>query len=241
MTLEDRPQADRGTRSLSPDFKVLLAASAMVALVVIGAVLAVAFILAMRSGADAVEGQARYAAAIDAAALHAKGMANNERGFLIDGDEDFISQMEGRSELVRASFTAALETADDGARATVVEAREAFERWLASVEEEIALFRSGDEAAAIEMSLGVARAQRWTYEGWLADAKSVGAGGFQDAAAAVDGTSTASTVVLLGYLIVAVLAAVTIALWIIRVVLRPAATLAHLLAESDDSQRASPA
>jgi methyl-accepting chemotaxis protein len=229
MTLDERSE---DTPSLPttppPDFRVLLAAGGMVALVVVGVSLALVLMFAVRAGADEVERHARYAAAIDAAALHAKGMATNERGFLIDGNENFIEQMEGRTELVRAAFASALEAADDHQRATVAEAREGFERWLEGVEEEVAVYRSGDEEGAVEMSLGTVRNLRWTYEGWLADAKSLGTEGFQDATAQVDGTSTISTVVLLGYVIVASVVAAGIAMWLVRSILRPGRAVASV-------------
>ena len=220
------PEPAPTSRTIPPDLKILLAAAGMVGLVVVGVALAVMFLVAVRTGADEVERHARYSAAIDAAALHAKGMATNERGFLIDGDEDFIAQLEGRSELVRTAFATAIETADEGQRATVVEAREGFERWLDTVEEVFAVYRSGDEDAAIELSLGQARNQRWTYEGWLADAKTLGVQGFQDAATSVDGISNLSMIVLFGYLILAAVGAVIIALWAMPAVRRSLAARA---------------
>jgi methyl-accepting chemotaxis protein len=220
--------------AVSPDVKVLVAAAGFVSLVVIAVVLAVVFVIALTSGTNTVERQARYSAAIDAAALHAKGMANNERGFLIDGDEGFITQLEGRAELVRAAFAAAAEAADESQRGTVAEARDAFERWLTTLEEEVAIYQAGDEEAAIEMSLGPTRAQRWTYEGWLADAKALGVDGLQDASASVADASTISLLVLLGYLVVAGAVAIAVAVWVVRTVLRPTQALVTLLADSDE-------
>ena len=214
--------------------KVILAALSMVLLVVVGVGVAMAFVGAVGTSANAVERHARYSAAVDAAALHAKGMANNERGFLIDGDEEFVSQLEGRAELVRASFDAAGVAADDEQRSTLEAARQSFERWLDLVEQELTLYRSGDDEAAIELSLGQARTMRWTYEGWLTDAKSLGAAGFQDATAALDVASTLSVIVLLGYLVLAAAIALVVSLWIVRAVLRPSLALARNLADTGD-------
>jgi methyl-accepting chemotaxis protein len=219
-------------RPISTDTKVALVALSLVALVAVGIGIAVAVVAVVGSGADAVERHARYSAAVDAAALHAKGMANNERGFLIDGSESFVGEMEGRAELVRASFSSALESATDEQRSTLLEAREAFERWLDQVEQELALYRSGDEEGAIEMSLGPSRTARWTYEGWLADANSLGVAGFSDATAAVDRASTFSVILLLGYLALAAAIAAALTLWIVRTVLRPSMDLARTLSES---------
>ncbi len=232
--MADARDAARPSISVSDPAKVILAALGLVLLVVVGVGIAVAFVGAVGTGANAVERHATYSAAVDAAALHAKGMANNERGFLIDGDDEFVSQLEGRTELVRASFGAALEAADDQQRSTLLAARDAFDRWLALVEQELALYRSGDEDGAIEMSLTEVRTLRWTYEGWLADAKSLGVAGFQDATSAVGAASTLSVIVLLGYLVLAATVSLAVALWIVRAVLRPSHELARKLTEAGD-------
>jgi methyl-accepting chemotaxis protein len=214
--------------------KVTLAGVGLVMLVVLGVGLAVAFVGAIGTGADAVERHARYTAAVDAAALHAKGMANNERGFLIDGDDEFVAQLEGRAELVRASFDTAMAAADDQQRSTVLEAREAFDRWRSLIEQELALYRSGDEDGAIEMSLTEVRTLRWTYEGWLADARSLGVAGFQDATTAMGIASMLSVIVLLGYLVLAAAIAVVVVLWILRAAVRPSSELARTLTDDGD-------
>jgi methyl-accepting chemotaxis protein len=221
----------------STDLKVVAAAAILVGLVAVAVALAATFVVALTSGANAVEGQARYSAAVDAAALHAKGMANNERGFLIDGDEAFITQLEGRAELVRAAFAAAAEAADETQRSTVAEAREGFERWLDTLGEEVAIYQAGDRDAAIEMSLGQTRTLRWAYEGWLTDAATLGANGFQGATASVAEASTVSLLVLIGYLVVAIAAAVAIALWVIRAILRPTYTLLRLLTDAEEGAK----
>ena len=226
----------RGGRSA--DRKVVVAAAILVGLVAVAVGLAVVFVVALTSGANDVERQARYGAAVDAAALHAKGMANNERGFLIDGNQGYITQLEGRAELVRAAFAAAAEAADDTQRSTVAEAREGFERWLETLGEEVAIYQAGDEEAAIEMSLAQTRSLRWAYEGWLADAATLGVNGFQSATESVAGASTASLLVLIGYLVVAGAAAVAIALWIIRAVLRPTYARPGLFADADEANPA---
>ncbi len=222
----------------SADVKVVAAAAILVGMVAVAIALAVVSIVAVTSGANEVERQARYSAAVDAAALHAKGMANNERGFLIDGEEGYVTQLEGRAELVRAAFATATEAADDTQRSTVAEAREGFERWLETLGEEVAIYQAGDEEAAIEMSLGRTRTLRWSYEGWLADAATLGVNGFQSATDSVAGASTASVLVLIGYFVVAGAAAVAIALWVIRAILRPTYSLLELLADADEANPA---
>lgn len=238
LRVESPTQEERITTVQPADLKVVAAVAILVGMVAVAVALAVVFIIALTSGASEVERQARYAAAVDAAALHAKGMANNERGFLIDGAQGYITQIEGRAELVRAAFATAAEAADDTQRSTVAEAREGFERWLETLGEEVAIYQAGDEEAAIELSLGPTRTLRWAYEGWLADAAALGLNGFQSATASVAGASTASLLVLIGYLVVAGAAAVAIALWVIRAVLRPTYALLGLLADADEANPA---
>lgn len=234
MTSERASEPVKRTTRVSPDVKVVAAVASLVMLLVIAIALAIAFIVILGGNASAAERQARYSAAIDAAALHAKGLANDERGFLISGSPEFVSQMEVRTELARAAFASAAEAADEGQRATATEAREGFERWLATLEDEVAAYRAGDEEAAVETSLGTSRTQRKSYEGWLADAKSLGVNGFQNATASVSSASSFSVMVLLGYLVLAVAVAIVIALWVVRTVLQPAYALVRLLADADE-------
>ena len=95
---------------------------------------------------------------------------------------------------------------------------------------------AGDEQAATELSLATSRTQRHAYEGWLADAKSLGVDAFQDATAAVTATSSVSVMVLLAYLVLAVAVSVAVALWVVRTVLRPTYRLVRLLSDAGEGQ-----
>jgi methyl-accepting chemotaxis protein len=233
MTREQGSEPVRAS-GLSLDVKVLAAVGSLVMLLVIAIALAIAFIVVLGSGVGSAERQARYSAAIDAAALYAKAMANDERGFLISGSPEFLAQLETRTELARAAFASAAEAAEPGQRTTVAEAREGFERWLTVLEEEVTAYQAGDEEEAVETSLGTSRTLRHSYEGWLADAKSLGVDAFQDATASVTTTSSLSVMVLLAYLVLAVAVAVGVALWVVRTVLKPTYDLVRLLADADE-------
>jgi methyl-accepting chemotaxis protein len=236
VTAESNPEPARRTKGISPDVKVLAAVASLVMLLVIAIALAIVFIVALGTSANVAERQARYSAAIDAAALYAKAMANDERGFLISGSPEFLAQIEVRTELARTAFAAAAEAADASQRSTVAEAREGFERWLDTLETELTTYQAGGEEAAIETSLGPSRTLRHAYEGWLADAKALGVDAFQDATASVSGASTFSVMVLLGYLVLAVALAIVIALWVVRTVLQPAYSLVRLLADTKEGK-----
>ncbi len=237
MTLERQPEQPDVPSGMTLDVKVLGAVAILVMLLVIAIALAVAFILLLGTGANVAERQARYTTAIDSAALNAKTLANDERGFLISGRQEFLAQLDSGVAPVRTAFDAAAEAASAEQRATVAEAREGFERWVDLVFEEIAIYQAGDEEAAIEMSLGPVRISRHSYEGWLADAKSLGVDAFQDATASVADASSRSVMILLVYLVAAVGVAVAIALWVVRTVLRPAYALVRLLADGDEGPK----
>lgn len=227
--------------ALALEAKVLAGVAALVVLLVIAIAIAVALIVTLGHNANLAERQGRYTAAVNSAALWAKTLANDERGYFISGDPEFVNQMDGELELARAAFASAAEAASPEQRATLAEARDGFERWLEAVRAEIAVYQSGDEEAAIATSLGPTRTLRHTYEGWLSDASSLGVAAFQDATATVSGTSSISILLLLAYLVVAVVVAVVIALWVVRTVLRPTYALLRVIGESGEDTSGTPA
>jgi CHASE3 domain sensor protein len=237
MTLEPTPEPTRKLLGNSPDVKVVAAIGSLVMLLVIAIVLGIAFSIALGTSANLAERQGRFTASVNAAALHAKTLANDERGYFITGDIAFVNQMEGGIELARSAFAAAAEAASPNQRATLAEAREGFERWLTAVQQEIAVYQAGDEEAAIASSLGPTRTMRHAYEGWLSDASSLGVVAFQDATASVGTASSLSVIVLLIYLVIAVAIAVAVSLWVLRTVLRPAYSLVRLLEDAQDEAK----
>lgn len=226
---------ERRSTPLALGAKVLAGIAALIVLLVIAIAIAVALIVTLGHNANLAERQGRYTAAVNAAALWAKTLANDERGYFISGDLEFVNQMDSALELARAAFAAAEEAASPEQRATLAEARDGFDRWLDAVRAEIAVYQSGDHEAAIATSLGPTRTLRHTYEGWLADASSLGVAAFQDATATVSGTSAVSILLLLAYLVVAVVIAVAIALWVVRTVIKPTSSLLRVLADSEDT------
>ncbi len=230
------PDTDRPSTPLTLDVKVLAAVASLVVMLVIAVAISISLVLTIGHNATLAERQARFTDAVKAAALHAKGLANDERGYLISGSDEFLAQMDGRIALARASFDAADQSASPNQRGTVTEAREGFERWLDVLEEELAVYQSGDTEAAIESSLADSRMLRKSYEGWLADAISLGTAGFQDATSAVTTAAIVSVLILVAYLLVAVVLGGFIALWVVRTVLRPAYALVRLLGDPDDAE-----
>jgi methyl-accepting chemotaxis protein len=221
---DDQPVIEkRGPMSALVVRLATVAAIALLALVV--AAVAIGLMLFMGPVRDAVElteRQTRFVTAVQSAALHAKGIANDERGYFLSQAPEFRTEMAERSVLARRAITDALGAADDVQRPVVVEARAGFERWLAAIEVDIATLDSGDRAAALSASLGPTRGLRKAYEASLAEAQSLGEGGIRTAESAVSDVSLRSVIILLGYLTVAIGIGVLVTTWLVNAVLRPA-------------------
>src|SRR5687767_6929230 len=135
---------------LSPHHLAITIIGIFVALIGVGVLIAVLLIVDVSADASALHDRhVRYAVAIDAAALHAKAIANDERGFLLSGDEEFVLQSEIRQGLALARFADAIDAATPESRDAVVDARAGFERWLAALSSEFDLYRAGQEDEAV--------------------------------------------------------------------------------------------
>ena len=85
-----------------------------------------------------------YGNAVDAAALAAKGIANDERGFLISGDATFVTEASARTASARTAFgQAAAAGHTDAERAVIRVAQAQFESWVATVQHEFSQYRAG--------------------------------------------------------------------------------------------------
>jgi methyl-accepting chemotaxis protein len=189
------------------------AASSLLALLVVGVLLAV--FLMMRLGANAADltrRQVHYSTALSNAAINAKGIANDERGFLLSGNREFLVEIDIRTGLARESFDQAAEAADDAQRQRILQAYEVFERWIVALDEEIAMFRAGEREAARAASLGPTRELRKEYEALLAEAALTDSG-VPNASASVSASASRSAVILFAYLIAAIIIGSTVNAW----------------------------
>jgi methyl-accepting chemotaxis protein len=165
----------------------------------------------------------RYATAIHQAALEAKGIANNERGYLISGNPDFLRELETHTVRAREAFAAANGYAVGGReRAAVGEASAGFERWLQVLRPELAAYRAGQRERAVEQSLGRTRELRKTNEQSLAQAHALGLRSIESATNSVSTSASRSVTILLVYLAFALVLGLGIAFWIVRTLLKPA-------------------
>jgi methyl-accepting chemotaxis protein len=139
--------------------------------------IAVALVLAFKVEQRPLnERDAQYANSVAEAALNAKGVANDQRGFLLSGDPMFIHEADRRIRDVRTNFAAAITAAASPTqRQAVNDARIGFERWVQTMQGEFTSFQAGDRQGAIAASLGPDRTLRKTYEQSLASAQALDA------------------------------------------------------------------
>jgi CHASE3 domain sensor protein len=160
-----------------------------------------------------------YAVAISTAALNAKGIANDERGFLISGRREFLDEIGQRLLSARSAFSEAAVAADsDVQRRAVADAEAGFERWVWAVQRQFRTYQSGDRKGATKAALGTGRALRKDYESSLAEAQSVATTAIQ-----LHRNSLASSgwvFTLLGALILMVVAGSGVTFWYMRALQR---------------------
>jgi methyl-accepting chemotaxis protein len=186
---------------------------AMLAAAIVGAVFSI-FSLS-RDQAELQERNVPYAVAISTAALNAKGMANDERGFLINGDREFLEEIDQRLLNVRTAFSVATITADGDVQArAATKAQMGFERWVRAIDKEIATFKAGNRAEARKSALGPGRALRKQYEASLAEAQSVGKIAIQQRRNSL--ASSGWAIILLASLLVAAALGAAVTFWLVR-------------------------
>jgi methyl-accepting chemotaxis protein len=201
------------------------------ALLVAVAAMAIALVLNLNHRETTLSaGHEAYVSAVQSAALQAKAIANDQRGFLLSGDQKFVLEAEGRVGTVRQSFNSASDAAASAAeRTAIADARHGFERWIATLNEEVDTFSAGDRQSAIATSLGIERQLRKSYEESLAAAQAIGAEEVRAEDHSVAAAATRTVRLLLAGLIVALVIGIGIGEWLLRTIVRPLFRLADVL------------
>jgi methyl-accepting chemotaxis protein len=214
----------RRRRHLLPELQVLIGLVSLVALLAGAVGVAVFMIVSLEDDTTNLSDRhVRYTTAIHQAALEAKGIANNERGFLISGNSVFLRELDGHTVSAREAFASAKGYAVGAReRAAVNEARAGFERWLRALRRELAAYRAGFRAQAVKTSLGPTRRLRKANERSLAQAHALSLRSIESATSSVSSSASRSVTILLVYLAFALIAGLAIAFWIVRTLLRPA-------------------
>jgi CHASE3 domain sensor protein len=218
-----------GRHRLASDVQVLIGIASLLTLLAVAVGLAVILIVSFEDDAtDDAHRHVLYATAVHEVALSAKGIANDQRGFLLSGSPEYLSEIRTRTAEARSAFTMAAGDAVGASQHEAIrESRAGFERWLRALNEDIAAYRRGSREQAIEASLGSTRQLRKTYEQSLAHAYAVGVRSIESATSSLSSSASRSVTILVTYLVFALVLGVAVALWVVRALLRPAFTLSQ--------------
>lgn len=235
-----------GRKRLTSDVRVLLGVASLLALLAVAVGLAVILIISFEDDlSDVTHRHVLYATAIHEAALSAKGIANDQRGFLLSGDPEYLSEIRTRTAEARTAFALAVSYAIGAShRQAALESRAGFERWLRALNADIASYRRGAREQAIHGSLGPTRQLRKMYEQTLADAYALGVQSIDSSTNSLSSSASRSVMILLIYLAIALVLGVAVAFWVVRAILGPALLLSknaielltrgRVLVEEDD-------
>jgi methyl-accepting chemotaxis protein len=218
----------RGLR-IAADSQVLIGVGSLLALLAVAVGVAVFLIVSLEDDAsDLSYRHVQYAAAVHEAALSAKAMANEQRGFLLSGDSAYLRRLDRDADAARSSFAQADAYAVGAShRAAVGRARTEFERWLQALRRDIAAYRRGSKEQAIQASLGSTRQLRKKYERSLASAYGLGVRSISAATTSLSASASRSVTILLVYLALALVVGAGVAFWVVRTILRPAFVLSR--------------
>ena len=227
------PPSATGPRPLRPRLatRVVLALGGLLALLIVAITVALVVVVIVRRDESSLSDRdVPYTSAVAAAALNAKGIATDQRGFLLTGDRSFIAEAEQRISEARTAFaTAQQQAANATQRDAVRRASLGFENWVQAVENEFATYTAGNRKAAISASFGSERQTRKAYEQSLATAQAAGQRSIDAATVSAHATSARSQVILVATLIAAVVAGTAIVYWLFHTIALPLYSLASLL------------
>jgi methyl-accepting chemotaxis protein len=211
-----------------------MGAGGLLALVLFSTVAAILVVIGMRDDqARITDRELSYGEAVDAAALQAKGVANDERGFLLSGSDKFLVEAERRIGSARSAFGTAREVAATPQQHEAANAALAgFERWVSAVRREVADFKSGNHRVAIDASLGESRTLRKDYERSLTQAQALDVAQLASSRQSIDAESSRSIRALSLFLGCALVVGALIAAWLVRAIAVPVARLVALLSST---------
>jgi methyl-accepting chemotaxis protein len=210
--------------------QVRVGLTGLLALLVVLTAVAILLVVNLSQHDDQLKDDVPWASAIAAAALDAKGVANDQRGFLLTGDATYLNEATQRAAAARREFaTAAAKAVTDTQRRAVNESLAGFERWWTATQSEFAAYRDGNTQAAIAASVGPDRALRKQYEDSLARTQNLSQTSLQSATRSITSAATRSVAILLGCLLAALLAGAAIAYWLVRQISTPLFRLATIL------------
>jgi methyl-accepting chemotaxis protein len=220
-----------GRRRLPMGFQVHLGVGGLLALVAVSFTVAVVLLMRLEHDqANLDDHNVPYASEVAAAALNAKGAANDQRGFLMTGDRQFLNESGRRISAARAAFVAAAAAAGNGQQQAIAQAQAGFERWVRATRGETATYQAGDHQGAIMASLGVDRILRKDYEQALTTAQTLGADSIRSAQNSFSIALSRSVKILLACLLGALAIGGGVGVWLVRSIALPVYRLVSILA-----------
>ena len=219
--------------------QVWLAVGALLAMTAASILGAIALLVNLENDATRLNDRAvPFASSVAAAALSAKGAANDERGFLMTGDRRFAEEAQRRIVNAREAFEAASGAATAGPqRRAISEARAGFERWVRTLDAEFAAFGNGADRTLIATSLGPDRAGRKAYERSLAAAQVLGTNAVDSHSGTFAVAASRSVKLLAGWFVVALVIGACVAVWLVRSIAKPLYSIMSLLSAPPEPTR----
>jgi methyl-accepting chemotaxis protein len=213
-------------------YQVILGVSALVVLLLLLGIVSVGVLFHVRSDEVRLgDASVPYTNAVAAASLEAKGIANDQRGFLLTGRQEFVDEIASRTEAARQAFSTAAQSAPDPTHGrAVAQASAGFEQWVSAVQSEIATYRAGDHAAATAASLDRDRSLRKSYEQALANAQALGDSAIQAGESAEQTAFHRGLQVLVVTLALALVGGSATAVWLVRSIALPVYRLVSVVA-----------
>ncbi|WP_433306759.1 methyl-accepting chemotaxis protein [Actinoplanes sp. CA-030573] len=145
-------------------WKILAVAGVAIAGTLVTGTLALAGIAGMRATRNTeIRQGVPYITSLNTAALTAKAAANDERGFLIDGDTKFRDEALGRQKKVDDSLAAARALGNPAEQAAIDKIKSATDAWFAALDTEFTTYKTNPKAA-VDAAMNANRDLRKTYE-----------------------------------------------------------------------------
>ncbi len=200
--------------------KILIVAGvAVIGTVVTGALSLIGIADLQSTRTSEIQQAVPYITNLNSAALAAKAAANDERGYLIAGDNKFREEALGRQDAVDANLAAARALGVASEQATIDQISAATDAWFAALSTEFTRFGSNRQAA-VTAAMGTNRDLRKVYEGQLSD-EIARANDALVAGRAFDATVQRTRTIIVAGFAVSVAVAVLLALLVARMIVRP--------------------
>jgi methyl-accepting chemotaxis protein len=219
-------------RSLPLAARLVCALGVLVLLIAVTGAFAVSRVLA---GQTAQHEENRTAVAVEdllTAQLAARAAANDERGFLITGEEEFAEEALGRGAAVTEALQQA-RAADPAIGAEVDALLREYRAWQTAIETEFALLPR-DRAAAVEVALGPNRDLRKAFETRIGALEKAMIDAQEARLAAAEEQARASVTTLATLVVLSVLLGVAVGWALLRSIRRPLARTVAALSRAAD-------